>query len=104
MNNLTIHSTQSLLPELLANLDIGLLLCDIDDLKIIEYNQTFATWFNEIPCSETLKDLFEQEMIKRVNNAILKQRTYRFKLELTIGHRVECLDLSCKITIINEKN
>ena len=104
MNNQINLPPLQLLPELLANLDIGLLLCDIDDLNIIEYNQTFATWFNEVPCSETLNDLFEQGVIKRVNNAILKQRTYRFKLELTIGHRVECLDLSCKITIINEKN
>jgi len=95
--------SSKLLPELLDNLDFGLLLGEIDSLKIIEYNQVFSQWFNEIPSTTTIKGLFEAEIIQRINNAILKQRRYRFKLEVQVGHRVECLDFSCKLVVINEK-
>lgn len=103
MNNLTSHSPLKLLPELIANLDLGLLLCEVDSLNIIEYNQTFATWFSEKPFTASLKELFEEEVITRINKAILKQRKYRFKLETKIGHRIECIDLNCKLTTINAK-
>ena len=104
VNNQINYQQLQLLPELLANLDIGLLLCDIDDLNILEYNQTVTTWFNQVTSTNTLKDIFEDEIIRRINNAILKRRKYRFKIELTIGYRVECLDFSCKVTTINEKD
>jgi len=96
-------STYKLLPELLANLEVGLLLCDINSLTTIEYNQTFASWFNEISSTTTLVDIFDQEIIKRINNSILKQRKYRFKLERKITHRMECLDFSCYVTTIEQQ-
>jgi len=46
--------SSKLLPELLDNLDFGLLLGEIDSLKIIEYNQVFSQWFNEIPSTTTI--------------------------------------------------
>jgi len=93
-----------LLPKLLDNLDYGLLLCEIDSLKIIEYNHTLTLWFNDISSTLTITGLFEPEIIQRINNAMLKQRRYRFKLEVKVGHRVECLDFSCKLSVINEKS
>jgi len=101
--NKLIPPSKILLPELLDNLDFGLLLCEIDSLKIIECNSTFTHWFNEFPKTLNLRDLFEPDIIKRINNAIFKQRRYRFKLEVKVGHRVECLDFSCKLAVINEK-
>jgi len=91
-----------LLPELLSNLDFGLLLCEVDSLNIIECNDTFSQWFNDVLSAPTLIDLFEAEITNRINNAIIKQRKYRFKLKVEVGHRVECLDFSCKTVIINE--
>ncbi len=88
---------------MLDDLDFGLLLCEIDSLNVIEYNHTFTHWFNETPSTANLRDLFEADIIKRINNATLKQRRYRFKLEVKIGHRVECLDFSCKPLVINKK-
>ncbi|KGJ91776.1 ATP-binding protein [Colwellia psychrerythraea] len=104
MNNTASSPSNKLLPELFDNLDFGLLLCDINSLKILEYNQIFATWFHEIPAAVSLPELFELAVIKRINNATLKLRKYRFKLEVKVGHRIECLDFSCKPTTINEKN
>jgi len=98
------HLSAKLLPELLADVELGLVLCDIHSLHIIEYNQTFSTWFNGVISSDSLTDLFTVDIIKRISNAIIKKRKYRFKLELKIGSRIECIDFISKSIIVNEKN
>ncbi|NQZ82695.1 MAG: response regulator [Colwellia sp.] len=104
MTNQSIQSPTNLLSELLTDLDLGLVLCDCDSLNIIEFNQTFATWFSDISRNSNLENLFDEKIIKRVNNAISKNRKYRFKLEIKMGAREEHIDFNSKVIVLNKQN
>ena len=104
MTNQSIQSPTNLLSELLTDLALGLVLCDCDSLNIIEFNQTFATWFSDISRNSNLENLFDEKIIKRVNNAISKNRKYRFKLEIKMGAREEHIDFNSKVIVLNKQN
>jgi len=92
-----------MLSKLIADLDQGLALCDLNSLNVIEYNQTFASWFHNVDLQSSLSDLFAENIIKRINNSIVKKRKYRFKLEIKIASRFECIDLNTKLITVNNQ-
>jgi len=101
VTNQSALSSTKLLSESITDLDLGLVLCDCDSLTIIEVNQTFSTWFNNASPNCNLEQLLDNKIIKRVNNAISKNRKYRFKLEIKIGAREEHIDFNSKVIVIN---
>jgi len=92
------------LSNLTADLDIGLVLCDMNSLKVIECNQVFITWFNTVPIGAALLELFSDKIITRISKAALKNRKYRFKYEVKIGPRIEHIDFSSKLVTLNEQS
>jgi len=102
VTNQSALSSTKLLSESITDLDLGLVLCDCDSLTIIEVNQTFSTWFNNASPNCNLEQLLDNKIIKRVNNAISKNRKYRFKLEIKIGAREEHIDFNSKVIVINK--
>ena len=67
------NSKLLLLPELLDDLDHALLLCRSDTLQITEYNLTFFNWYStEFPFN-SLDDIFDEDIIRRIKNAVSKK-------------------------------
>jgi signal transduction histidine kinase len=97
INNLPLNT----LPLLLDELEQGFALCQIESLQIIEWNNIFSTWFDLSNENFLLSNIFEDNITKRINNAILKNRKYRFKIDIKIGSRVEHIDFSVKV--VNKK-
>ncbi|NQZ22616.1 MAG: response regulator [Colwellia sp.] len=102
-SKLSINSTINLLPELLDDLDHALLLCHCKTLKIIEYNKIFANWYTSELTEQSLDGIFDKDVVRRIKNAILKKRKYRFKIERVIGPRKEHIDFNSKLISINEQ-
>ncbi|MFT5757865.1 MAG: signal transduction histidine kinase [Alteromonadaceae bacterium] len=100
INNLPINT----LPLLLDELEQGFALCQIESLKIIEWNNIFSTWFDLSNENFLLTNIFEDNITKRINNAILKNRKYRFKIDIKIGSRVEHIDFSVKVVNRNQQS
>ncbi len=90
------------LSNLTAELDIGLLLCEINSLKVIECNKILTSWFDKLIIGSSLTELFEEKILTRISKATLKKRKYRFKYEVKIGPRVEYIDFSSKVVTLNE--
>ena len=106
MNNsskLNINLTKNLLPELLDDLDHALLLCHCKTLKIIEYNKIFSNWFTTELAEQHLEAIFDKDVVRRIKNAVLKKRKYRFKIERVVGPRKEHIDFNTKLISINEQ-
>jgi len=95
-------SSTKLSSESIIDLDFGLVLFDCDSLAIIEVNQTFSTWFNSASPNCNLEQLLDKQIIKRIINAVSKNRKYRFKLEIKIGAREEHIDFNSKVIVINK--
>jgi len=102
-SKLGLNSTKSLLPELLNDLDNALLLCHSETLKVIEYNKVFSNWYSTELSEHSLENIFDQDVVKRIKNAIVKKRKYRFKIERVIGARKEHIDFNSKLISINEQ-
>ena len=102
MTNPSALSSNNLLSKSITDLDLGLVLCDCDSLTIIEVNQTFSTWFNNASQNCNLEQLLDKKIIKRIINAVSKNRKYRFKLEIKIGAREEHIDFNSKVIVINK--
>ena len=97
VNNAINNSFVNILPSLLDELEQGFALCQIESLKIIEWNYIFSTWFDLSNEHFLLTNILEDNITKRINNAILKKRKYRFKIDIQIGPRVEQIDFSVKV-------
>ena len=95
------HNTIS---SLLDDFEQGYVLCDTNTLVISECNQIFSTWFNVSHEHHSLVELFEESIIKRIHNAVLKNRKYRFKHELKVGPRTEHIDFSAKVVEKNQQS
>ncbi|MCJ8321945.1 MAG: ATP-binding protein [Colwellia sp.] len=105
MNNsikLENHSKLTHLPELLNDLDQALLICHCETLKIIEQNKVFSNWYPIELEHTSLDDIFDNDIVRRIKNAISKKRKYRFKVEQVIGPRLEYIDFNSKLISINE--
>jgi len=92
------------LPSLLDELEQGFALCQIESLEIIEWNSVFSTWFDLSLKTTLLPDILEDNIIKRIKNAISKRRKYRFKQEIKVGSREEHIDFSIKVVNKNQQN
>ena len=99
----SINSTKNLLPELLDDLDQALLICHCETLKIIEYNKIFSNWYPTELAEHYLDDIFDTDVVRRIKNATLKNRKYRFKIERVLGPRKEHIDFNSKLISINEQ-
>ncbi len=94
------QNASQLLSELVHNIDQGMALCDIENLDIIDFNQTFASWFGITGDNPALKFIFTDDILKRINNAITKKRIYRFKHITTVNRREQHLDLNAKVIVL----
>jgi len=96
------HSSLSILPVLLDDLDQALVLCHYETLKVIEYNQVFSNWYPIDLTQCSLENIFDKDIVRRIKNAITKQRKFRFNVERIIGTRNEHIDFNTKIVAMGD--
>jgi len=97
---------KNVLTELLGNIDTGIGLCDLENLCLIEHNDTLANWLNitahDVENSISLQSYFPDEIIKRINKAILKKRKLRFSHTVTSNSRNENVDFNVKLVQLSD--
>jgi len=101
-NKFEMSSKLKNLSELLNDLDQALILCHPETFKIIEYNQVFAKWYSTKLVHNSIEYIFDEDVIRRIANAVTKKRKYRFKVERIIGSRKEYIDFNTKLISTSE--
>lgn len=92
------------MPELFNQLDHGIALCEIDSLSFAETNPVFRTWLEAVSGNNLLANFVDENTLKRINKAIVKQRIFRFEKNILIGRRNEHIEFCTKlITAANNK-
>jgi signal transduction histidine kinase len=81
--------------------DLGVALCDLKHLKVIDSNQTFRTWFglSSIVLSQasSLVDYVKEADLERIHKAVEKQRKFRFRQSVNVQGRAQMADLNVKV-------
>ncbi|MCJ8339938.1 MAG: response regulator [Pseudomonadales bacterium] len=95
---------KEVLTELLCNLDTGVGICELDSLCLVEYNDTLANWLSVDEAKFCLPNYFSDEIIKRINKAIKKNRKLRFNHTITSNSRNENVDFNVKLTQLSDGN
>jgi len=95
---------KQVLPELLSNLDTGVGICDIENLCLIEYNDTLSHWLSVDEANFCLSSCFSNDIIKRINKAIVKNRKLRFSHTVTSHSRNENIDFNVKLALLSDGN
>jgi len=97
---------KNVLTELLDNIDTGIGLCDLENLCLIEYNDTLANWLNiearDAKASICLQYYFSDDTLKRIDKAISKQRKLRFNHTITSNSRNENVDFNVKLVQLSD--
>lgn len=95
---------KEVLPELLCNLDTGVGICELETLCLIEYNNTLADWLSINEKSVYLSDFFSDDIIKRIQKAIVKNRKLRFNHTISSNSRNENVDFNVKLVQLSDDN
>ena len=102
-NNTGLEKHPYRLIETLDNLDQGIGLCRVDDLRIIEANHTLTTWLNlKSGQDETLDNFFDDDEIRRIYKSIVKNRKLRFSKSFAIKERNQNIDFNVKTLILSD--
>ena len=88
---------KEVLPELLEDLDTGIAICDLDNFRLIEYNNTLRHWLSVDEADNALSNYFSDEIIARIKKTITKQRKLRFSFAITSNSRKENVDFNVKL-------
>jgi len=88
---------KEVLPELLSNLDTGVGICELENLRLIEYNNTLCHWLSFDEANNRLSNHLSHEIITRIKKAILKKRKLRFSCAITRSSRNENVDFNVKL-------
>jgi len=88
---------KEVLPELLSNLDTGVGICELENLRLIEYNHTLYQWLSFDEANNRLSNYLSAEIITRIKKAILKKRKLRFSCAITSNSRNENVDFNVKL-------
>jgi len=93
-----------LLFEAIDELEVGIALCRLDDLMIIESNDTLSLWFNKRLTNTLLTSHFPEDENSRIIKSINKNRKYRFSKDYKINKRDETIQFSTKIVQMLDNN
>lgn len=93
----------SLIPELLANLDQGIAICDVDSLNFVEFNQTLSAWLRLKPEGDCLSKHISDAGCRRIKNSIVKNRKFRFRCAVQIKSRDETVEFNTKVITLSDK-
>jgi len=88
---------KEVLPELLSSLDTGVGICELENLRLIEYNDTLCHWLSFDEANNRLSNHLSHEIITRIKKAILKKRKLRFSCAITRSSRNENVDFNVKL-------
>jgi len=91
-----------LLFEAIDELEVGIALCRLDDLMIIECNDTLSLWLNKRLSNTFLTSLFSEDENSRIKKSIQKNRKYRFSKDYKINKRDEAIQFSTKIVKMSD--
>jgi len=87
----------SLISELLDDLDQGVGICELDSLCIVEANSTLLSWLDLSPDRDCLSDYISEANVKRIQSAIKKGRKFRFSSDVKIKSRKNTVDFNTSV-------
>jgi len=91
-----------LLFEAIDELEVGIALCRLDDLMIIESNDTLSLWLNKRLTNTLLTSHFPEDENLRIKKAIKKNRKYRFSKDFKLNKRDETIQFSTKLVTMSD--
>ena len=95
---------ESLITELLNDLDQGIGICDLDNLCLIESNNTLKSWLNILDGNmDTLSSYFAESNINRIHKSVQKGRKFRFRESVIIDSREQSVDYNVKTTVLSDQ-
>jgi len=98
----------SLITALVDELDLGIAVCDLESLQLIECNNTLADWLTlpkaaALPpidqareTNRCLSDYIDEADIRRIHRAIAKGRKFRFKQSVVVRAHEQTVEFNCK--------
>ncbi|EPJ51563.1 MAG: hypothetical protein OFPI_17190 [Osedax symbiont Rs2] len=93
---------KEVLKELLCNFDTGVGICELENLCLLEYNDTLANWLSVDEQKPCLACHFSTETIKRIRKAINKKRKLRFSHTISNNSRNENVDFNVKLVQLSD--
>jgi len=95
---------ESLITELLKDLDQGIGICDLDNLCLIESNNTLKSWLNILDGNmDTLSSYFAESNINRIHKSVQKGRKFRFRESVIIDSREQSVEFNVKTTVLSDQ-
>ncbi len=85
-------------------MDHGVGLCSVDDLEVLEANDTLISWLNIKSGTVSLADCIEPLDLSRIRKAISKKRKYRFCQESYSSTREDTIEFICKTIQLEDEH